>query len=110
MRRSSGVAFCSIAHAAPARLPQIPVPPLEGIEHVAQLLFGSLGIETKHSANNIIGPNLIGGVEISRFCCRFERSNENPCWIRAQIQALAINESELGQRGFLHLLEAASRD
>ncbi len=80
--------FERVFHIRRARLEninQIPVPAFEVIEHVAQLLLGSFGIEPKHPANDMIGPNLIGGVEVSRFRCRFERSDENPCWIRAQI-------------------------
>jgi hypothetical protein len=33
----------------------------------------------------MIGPNLIGGIEISGFSRRFEGSDDDPCRIRAQI-------------------------
>ncbi len=89
---------------------QIPVTAFKIIEHIAQLLCGGFGIEPKHPANDIIGSNFIGGVEVSWFRCRFERSDENPCRVRAQMQALAIHESKLGQRGSLALLEVGSRD
>ena len=76
---------------------QIAVPAGKGIEHVVQLLSGGFGIQPEHSADNVVGSDLVSGVEVSRLRCRFEWSDENPCRIRAQIQALAIYESELGQ-------------
>jgi hypothetical protein len=108
-----GMRFQRVFHIRRARLEdvdQIPVTAFKIIEHIAQLLRGSFGIEPKHPANDIIGSNFIGGVEVSWFRCRFERSDENPCRVRAQIQALAIHESKLGQRGSLALLEVGSRD
>jgi hypothetical protein len=91
-------------------LDQIPVPAFEIFEHIFQLLFSSLGIEPKHPTNNTIGATLIGWIEIPGFSRRFERSDENPCRVRPQIQALAIYESELGQGGSLELFDAGSRD
>jgi len=67
------------------------------LEHIAQLLCGSFGIEPKDPADDMVGPYLIGGVVASGFRCRFEGSDDDPCRVRAQIQALAIDESELGQ-------------
>jgi hypothetical protein len=55
------------------------------VEHLAQLLRGSFGIEPDDSADDMIGSNLIGGVEVAGFSCRFERSDDDPCRIRTQI-------------------------
>lgn len=55
------------------------------VEHFAQLLGGSLGIKPNDPANDMIGSNLVGGVEVSGFSCGFERSDDDPCRIRTQI-------------------------
>ena len=105
--------FQRVFHICGARLEdieQIPVTAFKIFEHVVQLLCSSFGIEPKHPANDMVGSNLIGGIEVAGFSCRFEGSDENPCRVRAQIQALAIYESELRQRGSLALFEVGSRD
>jgi hypothetical protein len=64
---------------------QIPVTAFEIVEHIAQLSRGGLGIEPKYPANDMVGPNLIGEIEVSRFRCRFEGSDDDPRRVRAQI-------------------------
>ena len=48
-------------------------------------LRGSCCIELKNSADDMVGPSLIGWVEVSGFSRRFEGSDDNPGRIRAQI-------------------------
>ena len=50
----------------------------EILDHVAQLLRGSCCIELKNSADDMVGPSLIGWVEVSGFSRRFEGSDDNP--------------------------------
>ena len=57
----------------------------EILDHVAQLLRGSCCIELKNSADDMVGPSLIGWVDVSGFGRRFEGSDDNPGRIRAQI-------------------------
>ena len=64
---------------------QVSVTPFEIVEHVAQLLRGSFGIEPKNPADDVVGPGLIGWVEVSGFSRRFEGSDDDPGRIRAQI-------------------------
>ena len=64
---------------------QIPVTAFEIVEHVAQLLFGSVGIEPKYPADYMISPNLVGEIEVSGFSCWFEGSDDDPCGVRPQI-------------------------
>ena len=64
---------------------QVPMAAFEVFEHVAQLLRGGIGIEPKYPANDMIGSNLIGWIEVSGFRCRFERSHDDPGRVRAQI-------------------------
>jgi len=80
--------FQSVFHICGAGLKnidQIPVTAFKILEHLAQLLGGSFRIEPKHPGNDMIGPNLIGGVEVSGLSCRFERSDDDPRRIRTQI-------------------------
>ena len=80
--------FERVFHIRGARLEnidQIPMAAFEIVEHVVQLLCGGFGIEPNYPANDMIGPNLIGGIEISWFSCGFEGSDDYPCRIRAQI-------------------------
>ena len=77
----------------------------EVLEHVAQLLRGSFGIEPKHPVDNVIGPDLIGRVEVARLSRRLEGPDDDPGRIRAQIQGLAIQESGLRQGGSLEVIE-----
>ena len=55
------------------------------VEDIAQLLCGSLGIEPKDSADNMIGPYLIGGVKVPRLRRWFEGPDDDPCRVRTQI-------------------------
>jgi hypothetical protein len=64
---------------------QIPVTTFEILKHFAQLLGGSFGIEPKHSVDDMVGPGLIGWVEVSRFGRRFEGSHHDPGRIRTQV-------------------------
>ena len=64
---------------------QIPVTTFEIFEHVCQLLRGSFGIEAKNPVDDMIGPDLIGWVEVSGFSRRFEGPDDDPRRIRAQI-------------------------
>ena len=89
---------------------QIPVTTFEVVEHIVQLLCSGFGIELKYPANDMVGANLIGRIEVSGFSCWFEGPDDDPCRVRAQIQALAIHESELRQRGSLELFVVGSSD
>ena len=57
---------------------QIPVTTFEILDHVAQLLRGSCCIELKNSADDMVGPSLIGWVDVSGTSRRFEGSDDNP--------------------------------
>jgi hypothetical protein len=69
---------------------QIPVTTFEIFEHVRQLLRGGFGIEAKNSVDDMIGPELIGCVEVTGLRRRFERPDDDPGRIRPQIQGLTI--------------------
>ena len=77
---------------------QVPVTACEVFEHLAQLLRGRFGIESKHAINDMIGADFVGRVEVARLSRWFEGPDDDPGRIRAQIEALAIQEFGLGQR------------
>ena len=75
-------------HLSGARLEdieQVPVTTFEIFEHVRQLSRGSFGIEAKNSVDDMIGPDLIGWVEVTGLRCRLERPDDDPGRIRPQI-------------------------
>jgi hypothetical protein len=55
---------------------------LEILEHFAQLLCCSFDIEPKNSVDDMIGADLVRGVEIARLNRRFEGPDDDPGWIR----------------------------
>ena len=56
---------------------QVSVTTIKIFKHVAQLLSGGFGIQTKNSVDNIVGSDLIGCIEVSGLGCRFERSDDD---------------------------------
>ncbi len=89
----------SISAHASRRCEQIPVTTFEILDHVAQLLRGSCCIELKNSADDMVGPSLIGWVEVSGFSRRFEGSHHDPGGIWTQVQDLSVQELGLRQGG-----------
>lgn len=77
---------------------QVPVPTLEVLKHLAQLLRGHFGIKSKHPGNNMIGANLVGRVEVSGLSRRLEGPYDDPRRVWAQVEALAVHEFGGGQR------------
>src|SRR5947207_3163387 len=52
---------------------QIAVTAFEVLEHLGQLSRGGLRLEPKHPADDMIGPSLVGWIEVPGFSCRLER-------------------------------------
>ena len=106
-----GMWFERVLHLCGARfknVEQVPVAAFEVFEHLAQLLRGSFGIEPKHPVNDMIGADFVSRVEVARLSRRFEGPDDDPGRIRAQIEALAIQEFGLGQRCSLGAIELDS--
>jgi len=87
---------------------QVPVTAFEVFEHFGQLSRGSPGLEPKDPADDMVGPGLIGRVEVSGFSRRLEGSDDDPGWIWSQMQVLAVQESGLRQSGPLKSLAVQS--
>ena len=64
---------------------QIPVTTFEILDHVAQLLRGSCCIELKNSADDMVGPSLIGWIDVSGFSRRLKGLTTTLAGSRAQI-------------------------
>ena len=82
-------------------LEQVPVTILEVLEHFGELPRGSPGLEPKNPADDMVGPSLIGRVEVSRFSRRPEGPDDDPGWVGAQMQDLALQDWGLRQGGSL---------
>ena len=66
-------------------LEQVPVTTFEIFEHLGELPRGSPGLKPKNPADDMIGPGLIGRVEISRLSRRPEGSHDDPGGVRMQM-------------------------
>src|SRR5664279_4558068 len=103
--------FERVLHLSGARfkdVEQVPVATFEVFEHLVQLLRGGFSIEPKHPVNDMIGTDLVSRVEVARLSRRFEGPDDDPGRIRAQIEALAIQEFGVGQRCSLGAIELES--
>ena len=57
---------------------------LEIFEHIAELSRGRFGIKPKHPFDNMVGPDLVGWIEIARLSRRLEGPDDDPGRIRAE--------------------------
>jgi len=78
---------------------QVEVAPLEILEDLLQLSGSFLGAHGQNAGNNMICPRLISGVEVARFCRRFEWPYNHPRGIRPEIKSLPVQELNFGQNG-----------
>ena len=88
---------------------QVPVTAFEIFEHVVQLLCGSVGIEPKNPFDDMIGPRLVGRVEIPGLSRRPEGPDDDPGRVRAKVDVLAVQESEVRQKYPLGSVATRSR-
>src|SRR3954468_19659510 len=72
------------------------------------MLRRGLGIEPKHAVDNMIGADFVRRVEVSRLSRRLEGPDDDSGRVRAQIQALAVQEFGVGQRCSLEANEMNS--
>jgi hypothetical protein len=63
------------------------VPAPEVLKHLAQLLRGRLGIKPEHPANDMIGTDLVGRIEVSGLSRWLEGPYDDPRRVRAKVQA-----------------------
>ena len=108
-----GMRLQRLFHLCGARLEdlqQIPVTAFEVFEHLGQLPRGSTGLKPKNPADDMVGPGFVRRVEISGFSRGFEGSDDDPGWIGAQMQDLAVQESGLRQGGSLGSFAVRSSD
>ncbi len=77
-----------LLHICSARLKdieQIPVTTFEIIQHVCELPRGGFGIESKNPVDNMVGPELVGWVEVSGFSRRPKGPDDHSGWIRTKM-------------------------
>ena len=55
-------------------------------------------IQPKHPVDNMIGADLVSWVEVAGLSRRLEGPDDDPGWIGSKMEALTIQEFELGQR------------
>ena len=81
-----------VTRASLEHLEQIPMAPLEVIEHFGELRGGGGRIECKDALDDVIGPGFVGRVEIARFRRRPELANHHSGGIRAQVHGLPMQQ------------------
>ncbi len=77
------------------RLQQVAVPALEVLQHIRQLAGRGLRVERENALDDMIGPRLVGRVEISRFGRRLERAHDHAGGVGTQIESLPIEKGGL---------------
>src|ERR1700716_106791 len=80
-----GVRLKCLFHLRSARLEeieQIPVTAFEIFEHITELPLGCVGTEPKHPVDNMIGPDLVGWIEVAGFSRRLEGSDDDSGRVR----------------------------
>ena len=108
-----GMRLQCLFHLCGARLEdleQVPVTAFEVLEHFGELPRGGSGLEPKNPADDMVGPGLIGRVEVSGLSRRLEGSDDDPGRIWTQMQDLAVQELGLRQSGPLGSFAVRSRD
>src|SRR5436190_21023543 len=73
-------------------LQQVAVPAIEILQHVRQLVCRLICIKTEDALDNMIGPRLVGGVEVARFGRRLERAHNDARGVGAQVKRLPIQK------------------
>ena len=70
---------------------------LEVLQDIRQLGRRVLAAQGQDTVNNVIGPALVGGIEVSGFGGRLERPHDNPGRIGTKIESLTVQELDLRQ-------------
>src|SRR5579859_2541223 len=74
------------------RLQQVAMPALEVLQHIRQLVCRLLRVEIENALHDMVGPRLVGRVEVSRFGRRLERAYDDACRVGAEMERLPIQE------------------
>ena len=69
----------------------------EILQHIGQLAGGGGGIQRQHAVDDMIGPGLVGGIEIARLGRRLEGPHDHPRRIGPQVKRMPVQESGCGQ-------------
>jgi len=72
------------------RLQQVAMPAREIFQHVRQLGGRSLGVESEHALNDMVGARLVGRIEIARFSRWLERAHDHARGVGTQIERPSI--------------------
>ena len=99
-----GMRLQRLFHLRGARLEdfeQVAVTTFEVFQNFGELPRSSARLEPENPAHDMVGPGLVGRVEISGFSRRFEGSHHDPGGIWTQVQDLSVQEWGLRQSGSL---------
>ena len=97
-----GMRLQRLFHLSGARLEdleQVAVTTFEVLQNFGELPRSNPRLEPKNPADDMVGPGLVGWVEVSGFSRRFEGSHHDPGGIWTQVQDLSVQELGLRQGG-----------
>ena len=73
-------------------LKQVSMATLEVVQHILQLLLGGARLKFEHPADNMIGPRLVGRIEIPGLGGGLEGPHHYSSGVRTQMQRLPVQE------------------
>ena len=76
-----GVRHQRLFHVSGARLEdleKIAMTPVEVFQNFGQMMHRNACLKAKHPVDDVVGSGLVRGVEISWFCRRLKRSDDDP--------------------------------
>ncbi len=81
------------------RLQQVAVAAVEILQDVFELAGNGFGVERENPVDDMVGPRLVGRVEIARFRRRLERAHDHPRRVGTQIKRLTVEEGGSRRQG-----------
>ena len=74
---------------------QVAMPALEILQNLPQLRRCVFRAQGQNAVNDMVGPGLVGGVQVARLGGRLERPHDDPGRIGPQIERLPVEKLDL---------------
>jgi hypothetical protein len=71
------------------------MPALEIFQNLRQLRRCIFGTQGQNAVNDMVGPGLVGGVQVARLRGRLERPHDDPGRIGTKVESLPVQELDL---------------
>ena len=74
---------------------QVAMPALEIFQNLPQLRRCVFRAQGQNAVNDMVGPGLVGGIQVARFRCRLEGPYDDPGRVRTKVECLPVQELDL---------------